>query len=292
MASEKQVIHDDSVWGVTDVTSSKGKDNENFPVGSLLIAQSLRPVVHAYYQFARTADDMVDNPFLSSEQKIARLQALREVLHGERKAPNREDAQTAVRLRALLLEREIPLETASDLIVAFCWDAEKNRYQSWEELLKYCRYSANPVGRFLLALHHETEESWKASDALCTALQVVNHLQDVSADLRTLDRCYVPMPWLEEAGVRIEDLALGRSKPGVRRVFDRILTEVEKLNDQAALLPSFIRDRRMRLEAVVIVQLCHRLTERLRYQDPIAERVALSKADGMRALLHASRFVF
>lgn len=282
----------DDIWGTEDVTSEKGKEDENFPVGSFLIERSYRPVVHAYYNFARVADDMVDNVSLSAEQKIKRLRALQGVLLGEREAPLRADAQTAVRLREIFLEHQLPFEVASDLIEAFCLDAEKNRYATWEELLHYCRYSANPVGRFLLTLHGEAEETFKASDALCTALQIVNHLQDVAQDLVTLDRCYVPEPWLKEEGASLDDLSQGKaSSLGVRRTFNRMLARVDVLNKEAATLPGMIRHRRMRLETAVIVGLCRRLTERLYTQDPLEERVALTKLDGVKALSSAMRYI-
>ncbi|EHH68284.1 squalene synthase HpnC [Gluconobacter morbifer] len=280
----------EDIWGTKDVTSEKGKADENFPVGSLLISRRLRPYVHTYYNFARVADDMVDTTELTPTQKIARLQGMAAVIRGEITAPPRADAQTAARLREVLLKTGVPLDTATDLTVAFCMDAEKNRYDSWEELMHYCRYSANPVGRFLLLLHGESAETLGPSDALCSALQVVNHLQDVAEDLRVMDRCYVPLPWLEQAGVSIDDLRLARSKPGVRKVFDRMLDGVDALNREARVLPLLIRDRRMRLEAAVIVELCEILTRRLRRQDPIAERVALTKADGIKALAKAFRF--
>ncbi|WP_249103114.1 squalene synthase HpnC [Parasaccharibacter sp. TMW2.1882] len=283
---------DAQIWGKQDVSSSKGMKDENFPVGSFLISPGHRPAVHAYYRFARVADDMVDNTRLSPAQKVVRLKALREVLHGERKPPpGRADAWSAVILRTVLQERNLPLELGSDLITAFIMDAEKTRYEHWSELLHYCRYSANPVGRFLLMLHGEGEETFGPSDALCTALQIVNHMQDVSSDLKQLNRCYVPLPWLQEENVRLKDLILARSKPGVRRVFDRMLAHVDALNEEAARLPTLVKDRRMRLEAAVIVALCRRLTERLHRQDPIAERVALTKSDGLRALGWAMRYL-
>lgn len=280
----------DDIWGARDVTSAKGKSDENFPVGSLLISRRLRPAVHAYYDFARTADDMVDTRELTPPQKIARLRGMAAVIDGKIQAPPRADAQTAVKLREVLLRVGVPLDTATDLIEAFCIDAQKSRYESWDELMHYCRYSANPVGRFLLLLHGEGRETLPPSDALCSALQVVNHLQDAAADLRDLDRCYVPLPWLAEAGVSIDDLRLSRSKPGVRRVFDRMLDGVDALNRRARELPSLIRDRRMRLEAAVIVELSLVLAARLRRQDPILERVALTRADGAKALVRALRY--
>ncbi|WP_408873385.1 squalene synthase HpnC [Gluconobacter roseus] len=280
----------DSIWGTKDVTSAKGKSDENFPVGSFLIAPRLRPYVHTYYNFARVADDMVDTTELTPDQKIARLKGMAGVIRGEITAPQRADAQTAVKLRDVLLRTGVPLDTATDLLEAFCMDAEKTRYDSWDELLHYCKYSANPVGRFLLLLHGEAEETLAPSDALCSALQIVNHLQDVAGDLKDLDRCYVPRPWLEEEGVCVDDLRLIRSKPGVRRVFNRMLDGVDSLNRQARALPHLIRDRRMRLEAAVIVELCHILAARLRRQDTLLERVALTKTDGAKALLRALRY--
>ena len=280
----------EDIWGTKDVTSDKGKTDENFPVGSLLISRHLRPYVHTYYNFARVADDMVDTSELTPQQKIARLRGMAAVIRGELQAPQRADAQTAVKLRDVLLKTSVPLETATDLLEAFCMDAEKTRYESWQELLHYCRYSANPVGRFLLLLHAEGHETLAPSDALCSALQVINHLQDAAKDLQVLDRCYIPLPWLKEEGVTIDDLRLVRSKPGLRRVFDRMLDGVDALNREARGLPMLIRDRRMRLEAAVIVELSHILAKRLRRQDPVAERVALTKADGAKALLLAMRY--
>jgi len=279
----------DDIWGKEDVTSSKGKSDENFPVGSFLISGRLRPYVYDYYNFARVADDMVDNTGLTDAQKTLRLKGMAAVIRGEIKAPQRADAQTAVKLRETLLKTSVPLDTATDLIEAFCMDADKNRYQSWEELLHYCRYSANPVGRFLLLLHGESADTIRPSDALCSALQVVNHLQDVADDLKTLNRCYIPLPWLEKEGVKIDDLRLARSKPGIRRVLNRLLDGVDALNTQARALPMLVKDRRMRLESAVIVELCHILARRLRHQDPLFERVALTKADGAKALILALR---
>lgn len=289
--ADERTMNDASVWGVKDVTSAKGAADENFPVGSFLISRRMRPHVHAYYNFARVIDDMVDNADLTSAQKIARLRAMGEVIRGEREAPQRADAQTAVTLRRHLLETRVPLETATDLIEAFCIDAVKNRYETWEELLHYCRYSANPVGHFLLRLHGEDEDTLAPSDALCSALQVLNHLQDAASDLKVLDRCYLPQPWLAEEGVRTEDVLLVRSKPGLKRVFDRLLDRVDELNAQARRLPDLVRDRRMRLESAVIVALSHRLAERLRHEDPIADRVKPTRGDGLRALAWSARYI-
>lgn len=274
----------DPVWGESDVTSRKGASDENFPVGSLLFAKANRAHVTAYYNFARVIDDMVDNATLSAEAKIARLTGMGEVIRGERDAPHRADAQTAVMLRRHLLETGVPLETATDLITAFIQDAVKNRYGNWDELLGYCRFSANPVGRFLLLLHGEKAETLPLSDALCSALQVLNHLQDVTADLKTLNRSYLPQDMLDAEGAKVEDVLLARSKPGLRRVFDHLLDEVDHLNREASALPALVRDRRMRAYCAVVLALSHRLAARLRREDPVADRVKLGRGDGVFAL--------
>lgn len=278
-----------AVWGSEDVSSGKDAGDENFPVGSLLISRRLRPHVHAYYDFARVIDDIVDTDRLDAQQKIARLDAMEDVVLGKRAAPDRRDAQTAVRVGRTLARTGVSTSTATDLIVAFRQDAVKNRYDTWEELEEYCRYSANPVGRFLLELHGEDPKTFAASDALCTALQVLNHLQDCADDLRNLDRCYLPRPWLEREGVTIDDLRRPYAVPGLRRVFAALLDRVDELNRHAALLPRMIRDRRMRMEAAVIVGLSKRLAARLRVEDPVAGRVKLSRADVVGAVAGAMR---
>ena len=278
-----------AVWGSEDVSSGKDAGDENFPVGSLLISRRLRPYVHAYYDFARVIDDIVDTDRLDPQQKIARLDAMEDVVLGKRTAPQRRDAQTAVRVGRMLARTGVPTSTATDLIVAFRQDAVKNRYDTWEELEEYCRYSANPVGRFLLELHGEDPKTFGASDALCTALQVLNHLQDCADDLRNLDRCYLPRPWLEREGVTVDDLRGPYAVPGLRRVFAALLDRVDELNRHAVLLPRMIRDRRMRMEAAVIVGLSRRLAARLRVEDPVAGRVKLSRADVMGAVAGAMR---
>ena len=280
-----------------EVASGKGRADENFPVGSWLIAPRQRPHVHAYYGFARAIDDIADNAVLSPETKIARLDAMERVLLAGGPAPEElpptnlapSELEHALRLRASLAATGIDPRTGTDLIVAFRQDAVKPRYASWDELAEYCRYSACPVGRYLLALHGERGEAMlAASDALCTALQVLNHLQDCADDLAALDRCYVPEPWLAAEGLGVDVLRAPRAPAGLRRVFDRLLGEVATLNRMAASLPARIADRRMRLEAAVIVGVSHRLARRLAHEDPLAGRVRLRKPDLAMCLLGAA----
>jgi len=265
--------------------SGKDRGDENFPVGSLLISRALRPHVHAFYAFARNADDIADSATLPADEKIARLDTMEAVLLGRRKA----GSPSALRLRASLAAIGVTARHATDLLIAFRRDATQQRYASWDELYDYCRYSAMPVGRHVLDLHGEDRATHAPSDALCTSLQVLNHLQDCAKDLAMLDRCYLPRDLLTRHGATIDDLRRPRQTGGLRAVFDALLDRVDALNAEAADLPRRTRSRRLRLETAVIVGLARRLTNRLRFGDPLATRVKLTKGDAAVSLLASLR---
>ncbi len=267
--------------------SGKDRGDENFPVGSALIAARLRPHVHAYYAFARNADDIADSDVLEAEDKVARLDVMEAVLLGQRA----DGSPSATRLRASLAQTGVTPTHATDLLIAFRRDATKLRYATWDELADYCRYSAAPVGRYMLDLHGESRDTWAPSDALCAALQVLNHLQDGAKDLQELNRCYVPADLMAASGTGVDDLHKHALTQGMRRVLDELLDRCDALNAEAALLPRRTRDRRLRLETAVILGLAKRLAARLRRQDPLAVRVKLKKGDVVLAMLAASRFL-
>jgi squalene synthase HpnC len=264
-----------------ETPSGKGRGDENFPVGSFLIRRALRPHVHAFYRFAREADDIADNPRLAPEEKVRRLARMGAVLEG---APG-EDAPAAAAMRRSLEETGIAPQHCHDLLRAFTMDATKLRYADWDDLMTYCRYSASPVGRQVLDLHGESRDTWAFSDPLCDALQVLNHLQDCAADYRALDRVYLPEHDLAQCGSRVEDLAAPRSSPGLRRVIDRLLDGTEALLVKARGLPLAVRSPGLRRETGVIVTLAERLARRLRRGDPLAMRVKLSRGDFAAALV-------
>jgi hydroxysqualene synthase len=268
--------------GATTVETWSGKDrgDENFPVGSLLIRRDLRAHVHAFYAFARNADDIADSATLSAEEKIARLDVMEDVLLGRRD----NGAPSAVRLRESLAQTGVTPRHSLDLLIAFRRDATKLRYADWDELYDYCRYSAVPVGRHVLDLHGEDRATYEPSDALCTSLQVLNHMQDCAKDLAALDRCYMP-------GVAVEDVRCSATRPELRRVFDDLLDRVDALNRMAIELPRRTRSRRLRLETAVIVGLAHRLARRLRRGDPLARRVRLTKGDAVGSVVAAVRWL-
>ena len=270
-----------------EVWSGKDRGDENFPVGSILIDRKLRPHVHAYYAFARNADDIADSPTLQPADKIARLNVMEAVLTGQRDT----GSPSAARLRTSLAQTKVPLVHATDLLIAFRADATKHRYATIDELYHYCRYSAVPVGRYLIDLHKESHECYAASDALCVSLQVLNHLQDCAKDLADLDRCYLPQALLDHFDASVEDLRRPKETPGLRRVFVTLLDRIDRLNQAAAELPQIARNRRLRLESAVILRLARRLGRRLAENDPLATRVKLSKTDGLLSALGAARHI-
>jgi hydroxysqualene synthase len=251
-----------------DFASGKGHRDENFPVASLLIRRELRAPIRAFYRFARAADDVADHAEAGVEEKLAQLARMEEGLRGQANA-NPEGAA----LHAVLQERGLTDRHALDLLEAFRRDVTKRRYADWVELMDYCRYSAAPVGRFVLDLHGESSAIWPANDALCTALQVINHLQDCAKDYRTLDRVYIPLDVLAGHGTGPEALAAPQASPPLRKVIEGLARRVDTLLDQSRPFAGKIVDRRLALEVGVIQTLAESLSARLTRRDPLSERV-------------------
>jgi hydroxysqualene synthase len=278
MTAEPVELRDRAAPGI-ETPSGKWRSAENFPVGSFLIRPDLRAHVHAFYRFARNADDIADNPALTADDKVRRLDRMAAILDGA----SGSESPAASAMRASLIETGVSAEHCHDVLRAFRLDATKLRYCDWDDLMAYCRYSASPVGRQLLDLHGEGRDAWSASDALCSALQVLNHLQDCAEDYRLLDRVYLPMEVLAAEGAGVEALAAPASSPELRRVFDRMLDRTNALVETAHVLPRQIVSSGLRWESGVIVELAVRLLRRLRRGDPLAARVKLKPPDFLAA---------
>jgi hydroxysqualene synthase len=253
-----------------------GKTRENFPVASRLIAPGLRAPILAYYRFARAADDVADHPALEPALKFELLDGLEATLLGR---TDRDPA--ALPLRAQLSARALSPQHALDLLTAFRLDVTKRRYQNWDELMHYCRYSAMPVGRFVLELHGESRSTWDASDPLCSALQVINHLQDCARDYRALDRVYVPLDALAQYGLSVEALSAPRATPELRACLQSVARRSQSLLPQADQLPHLVRDLRLGIETAVIAAVARKLTAWLLERDPLSERVHLARAEAL-----------
>lgn len=230
---------------ITAVTTPSGE--EKYPVGSWMLPSAIRPQIHAFYRFARAADDIADDRFMLPEQKLARL----------------------FKLDPLTLGRGAPY--ARRLIAAYKCDAVRNRTANWQDLVDYCALSAVPVGRFLLDLHDVTDpRAIAACDSLCIALQVMYVLRDIRNDRLRLNRIYLPMDWLREAGLREDILDAPKAGPEVRKIINRALDQVDHLLSEGAELPRLVKGLRLRIKTAIVVRLGKRLARRLRYADPLA----------------------
>jgi squalene synthase HpnC len=256
-----------------DLASGKGSTDENFPVASHLIAPKFRPPVMAFYRFARAADDVADNALAEPQTKLDLLEALRASLVGESDAaPEGRD------LRKVLIEKGLTDQHALDLLEAFRRDVTKLRYDSWDDLMDYCRYSASPVGRFVLDVHGERRDLWPMNDALCNALQVINHLQDCGKDRREIDRVYVPLDRLAAAGLGVEALDEPVASPALRAVIKGLAEDTMRLLDVSRPFARQIKDARLALEVGVIQALAEDLCRGLMTRDPLSQSVHHGKA--------------
>jgi squalene synthase HpnC len=248
--------------------SGKGHKDENFPVASFVLKPEHRAPILTFYRFARVADDVADHSTATPEQKLALLETMRATLAGES-----EQSPEAAALREAIQARRLSPAHGLELLRAFSQDATKTRYADWRELMDYCRYSASPVGRFVLDVHGESRELWDANDALCTALQVINHLQDCAEDFRDLDRVYLPHDELARAGTGVEALAVDRASPALLGVIRDMGRRTAQLLDRSRPFAAGIRDGRLAYEVALIQRLAESLTQRLMRYDPLCERV-------------------
>jgi squalene synthase HpnC len=261
---------------------SKGPGDENFPVASRLVAPEHRPIVLAFYRVARLADDVADAPDLAPAEKLARLSAIEDSLEGRENA-----VPEAATLRGLLAGRGLGPGHVLELLAAFRQDVTKSRYEDWEELMAYCRLSAAPVGRFVLDVHGEDRAVWPASDALCSALQVINHLQDCGDDFRELNRVYLPLSCLRDAGADVDELGVSHASPALRAAIAALARRSGDLLEASRPLPGAVRDRRLSLEIGVIQSLAESLTRRLERRDPLSERVRHSRPEAFGLALRS-----
>ncbi|HKU54847.1 MAG TPA: squalene synthase HpnC [Rhizomicrobium sp.] len=259
---------------VAQLQSGKGHKDENFPVASFLIAPKHRPPVLAFYKFVRAADDVADNAGAPPEEKLALLEQMRASLVGES-----DFVTEGVALRTIMAERGLTPDHALDLLEAFRRDCTKLRYRDWDELIDYCRYSAMPVGRFVLDVHGESRDLWPANDALCAALQVINHLQDCAKDFSELNRVYIPEPLLTAAGIGVEALAERRANPALAGVIASLAGQNAALLETSRSFARGIKDGRLAMEVDLIQTLADDLNRMLINRDPLSETVHHSKMD-------------
>jgi len=263
-----------------ELSSGKGHRDENFPVASILIAPRHRGIILAFYRFARVADDVADNAAASVDEKLQLLDGMRRTLLGEADV-----SPEAAALRAILSARALTPQHGLDLLEAFRRDVTKLRYKDWNDLMDYCRVSAMPVGRFVLDVHGEERSAWLASDSLCAALQIINHLQDCGADYRLLNRVYIPLDSFGAASIGPESLGERHASAALRTVIAGLARKTSELLVQSQSFAGGVRDSRLALEISMIQVLAEDLCRRLMERDPLSERAHHRKTEIMLLLL-------
>jgi hydroxysqualene synthase len=254
----------------SELRSGKTHRDENFPVASWIIHPRHRALILAFYNFVRTADDIADHATLGAQEKLGLLDLLEAELLGKG------DTQPeAVHLRNAFAARTMPPRHALDVLIAFRMDVTKLRYENWDEVIHYCRYSAMPVGRFMLDVHGESTSTWAASDALCAGLQINNHLQDCAKDYRDLNRVYLPRDALAAAGATVEMLGEAKSPAPLLQCLQALAVRTETLLNESKSLSAEVKDFRLGLEISVIQAFADKIVGLLKVRDPLSERVHL-----------------
>jgi squalene synthase HpnC len=254
----------------SELRSGKTHRDENFPVASWIIHPRHRALILAFYNFVRTADDIADHATLGAPEKLAYLDLLETELLGQG-----ESQPEAVNLRRALAARSMPPRHALDVLIAFRMDVTKLRYENWDEVIHYCRYSAMPVGRFMLDVHSESMSTWAASDALCAGLQINNHLQDCGKDYRDLNRVYLPRDALVAAGASVEALGLEQSPAPLLQCLHALAVRTEALLNESKSLSAEVKDVRLGIEVSVIQTFADKIVGLLKVRDPLSQRVHL-----------------
>lgn len=261
---------------------------ENFPVASRLLPGRMREPVAVIYAFARGADDFADEGDRLPDKRLALLNGWEAKLDAAAAGAPPDDP-VFLALADVLQTHDLPVQLFRDLVEAFRMDVRQNRWPDFVAVLEYCRHSANPVGRLLLALHGNTEEQDLAqSDAICTALQLINFWQDLGQDIDENDRCYLPQDEMARYGVTIEQLRAHRVDDRLRELmrFQRVRAE-ELMRDGAPLAKRL--GGRFGFELRLVVHGGLRILERLEAaaDDPF-RRPRLGKLDWAALMLRAA----
>ena len=252
---------------------------ENFPVASRLLPKHLRMPIAVIYAFARRADDFADEGNLSDEERIAALTDFSNKLDLIEK-DNEVDDVTFIALADVIKQHQLPISLFHDLLTAFKMDVTKARYADFGEVMEYCRYSANPVGRLLLHLNKAaTPQNLGYSDAVCSALQLTNFLQDISQDLEESDRIYIPQDEMQQYGVSEDDIRNKITNPASRNLIQSQIERTRKLMQAGAPLGKVLKGR-MGLELRMTIMGGSRILYKLNQQhDDVFSRPRLSKWD-------------
>jgi squalene synthase HpnC len=260
---------------------------ENFPVASLLLPAHLRPAVTTIYAFARSADDFADEGDLTNGERLAALTAYETALD---RIEQQQAAQSPLfeALTVIVRDYRLPLQPFRDLLSAFKQDVVTTRYASFTTLLDYCRRSANPVGTLMLHLYGAANaENLRDSDAICSALQLINFWQDVAVDWKKF-RIYLPLEDLERFCVTEEQIAKADSNVQWRHLMQFEVARARSLMMSGAPLAKRLPGR-IGWELRLVVQGGLRILELIEAvdYDVFRHRPVLKKSDWLRLFWRA-----
>ena len=263
---------------VSHLMSGKSYSDENFPVASFLMTKKIRSIVRVFYFFARMADDIADHQKLSSNQKKKILLFFDNAISKSKKTNNKVLDKMIARFKELPSGKKY----SRNLLKAFMMDASNKKYKNWNDLLYYCKFSANPVGRFVIDAVNERkniEKIYEASDSLCTALQIINHIQDCKKDFKELNRVYIPESFFKKYSLDKKTLRKSKSEENFERlkieIIDNVLTSLRKTKLGLREIQSW----RLRKETLIILNIAKRLCNLLKINDPLEKQIKLSRID-------------
>ena len=263
---------------VSYLMSGKSYSDENFPVASFLMKKKIRSVVRVFYFFARMADDIAAHQKLSSNQKKKILLFFENAISKSKKTNNKVLDKMIARFKELPSGKKY----SRNLLKAFMMDASNKKYKNWNDLLYYCKFSANPVGRFVIDAVNERkniEKIYEASDSLCTALQIINHVQDCKKDFKELNRVYIPESFFKKYSLDKKILRKSKSEENFERlkieIIDNVLTSLRKTKLGLREIQSW----RLRKETLIILNIAKRLCNLLKINDPLEKQIKLSRID-------------
>ncbi len=263
--------------------SGKSFKDENFPVASFLINFEIKKFIRIFYFFARTADDIADHEKLKPAEKLKLLDFFDDSIKKEEKT----DLIVINNLVRSFKKIGFAKEYSRDLLKAFKLDAKKKRYKNWAELIYYCKYSANPVGRFFVDLCYQKKKKklinrkkiLSASDNLCTSLQIINHLQDCKDDFKKNNRIYLPNSLFKKYSIDISSLNQKKSSEKFSMLKDEIISNTEFLLNNSKDGLKMIDIWKLKKETLIIFNIAKRLCFLLKNNDPLEKKIKLSRID-------------
>ena len=243
----------------------------------------MRDIIRIFYSFARISDDIADNNKLTSLKKLKILNFFDESIRNSKKS------EIDFLDKIIHLSEKFPKSKnySRELLKAFTLDATKKRYKNWNDLVSYCKFSANPVGRFFIYLTYKINNQsldnekkiFESSDNLCTALQIINHIQDCKDDYLNHDRVYIPSNYFQKYSLKISVLAEKKAPIDFIFLKNELITETEKLLSHIEIGLNLIKDWRLRKETFIILSIAKRLCFLLKKDDPLLKKIKLSRID-------------